>query len=198
MNEPRISWLRRLYHWTLAWADHPHATRALFLIAVIEASVFPIPPDVLLLIMSMSSPTSAFRLAAVTTAGSILGAAIGYAIGMFLFAAVAQPVLEFYHATETFNHVQQLFHEHGIWVVAIAGFSPIPFKIITIASGTFGMPFIPFILTAFASRGARFFLEAALMYWGGDRLRHWVEKHFELLTVAVTVAVIGGFALLWL
>ncbi len=147
--------------------------------------------------MSMSSPTSAFRLAAITTAGSTIGAAIGYAIGMFLFAAIAQPVLEFYHAMETFDHVQQLFVEHGIWVVLVAGFSPIPFKIITIAAGTFGMPFVPFILAALASRAARFYLEAGLMYWGGDKLRHWVEKHFELLTVAVTVAVIGGFALLW-
>jgi len=189
--------LRRLYNWTLAWAEHPHARWALFLIAVIEASVFPIPPDVLLLLMSMSSPASAFRLAAITTAGSTIGAAIGYAIGMFLFAAIARPVLEFYHATETFDNVQQLFVEHGIWVVAVAGFSPIPFKIITIASGAFGMPFVPFIFTALASRATRFYMEAGLMYWGGDALRHWVEKHFELLTVLVTVAVIGGFALLW-
>ncbi|GAV20920.1 SNARE associated Golgi protein [Mariprofundus micogutta] len=189
--------MRRLYNWTLAQADHPHAQRVLFLIAVIEASVFPIPPDVLLLLMSMSSPGSAFRLAAITTAGSAIGAAIGYAIGMFLFVTVAQPIIEFYHATETFDNVQQLFIEHGIWVVAVAGFSPIPFKIITIASGAFGMPFIPFILAALASRAARFYLEASLMYWGGEKLRRWVEKHFELLTVLVTVAVIGGFALLW-
>jgi len=191
-----LSWLRRLYNWTLSLAEHRHATRALFFVAVIESSVFPIPPDVLLLLMSMSSPTSAFRLAAVTTAGSTIGAAIGYGIGMFLFVAVAQPVLEFYHAMETYNRVQELFVEHGIWVVAIAGFSPIPFKVITIASGAFGMSFIPFILTALVSRGARFYMEAALMYWGGDKLRHWVERYFEWLTIAVTLAVVGGFALL--
>jgi len=196
LTQTRTSWLRRLYDWTLSLAEHPHARRALFLIAVVESSVFPIPPDVLLLLMSMSSPTSAFRLAAITTAGSTIGAAIGYGIGMFLFAAVAQPVLEFYHAMETFNHVQELFVEHGIWVVAIAGFSPIPFKVITIASGAFGMSFVPFILTALVSRGARFYMEAALMYWGGDKLRHWVERYFEWLTVAVTLAVVGGFALL--
>ncbi|MFQ5519616.1 MAG: YqaA family protein, partial [Mariprofundus sp.] len=87
---------------------------------------------------------------------------------------------------------------YGIWVVAVAGFSPIPFKVITIASGAFGMPFIPLILASLASRGARFYLEAALMYWGGDALRHWVEGYFEWLTISVTLAVIGGVALLWL
>ena len=190
------SWLRRIYHWTLSLADHPQARVALFLLALAESSVFPIPPDVLLLVMAMSSPGSAFHLATITTLGSTLGAAIGYAIGMFLFATVAQPVLEFYHAMATFHHVQDLFVQHGIWVVAIAGFSPIPFKVITIASGAFGMSFIPFIVTALFSRGSRFFLEAALMYWGGDVLRQWVERYFEWLTVAVSLAVVGGFALL--
>jgi len=116
---------------------------------------------------------------------------------MFLLATIAIPILEFYHAMPTFHHVQALFQEYGIWVVAVAGFSPIPFKVITIASGAFGMAFLPFLLTAFVSRGARFFLEAALMYWGGARFRDWVERYFEWLTVAVSVAVIGGFAFLW-
>lgn len=194
----RPSILRRLYDWTLAWAEHPRAGLALFAIAVIEASVFPIPPDVLLLLMSISRPDHAFRYAAITTAGSSIGAVIGYAIGMFLFVAIAQPVLEFYHAVDTFNQVQEKFNQWGVWFVVIAGFSPIPFKIVTIAAGAFNLAFLPFIIAAILARAARFYLEAAIMHWGGEPLRNFVEKHFQLLTAVVAFAVIGGFALLWL
>ena len=192
------SWLRRSYNWTLAWATHPQASWALFVIAMIEASVFPIPPDILLLALALGKPQKALRFAAIATAGSVVGAVIGYGIGMFLFVAVAQPLLEFYHAMERFAEVQQLFAEYGVVIVLIAGFSPIPFKVITIAAGAFGLSFPAFILAALLSRGARFYLEGALLRWGGDALRALVERHFEWLTVAVVVVVIGGFALLWL
>jgi membrane protein YqaA with SNARE-associated domain len=108
------------------------------------------------------------------------------------------PVLEFYHAVEKFEHVQSLFVEWGLGLVLVAGFSPIPFKVITIAAGAFGLPFIGFIVACIASRAARFYLEGALLRWGGERLRTWVEKYFEWLTVAVAALVIAGFALLWL
>jgi len=141
---------------------------------------------------------SAFKYAGLCTIGSVIGAIIGYAIGMFLFTAVAQPVIEFYHATDRFEHVQQWFVEYGVVIILIAGFSPIPFKVFTIAAGAFGLPFLPFVLAAIVSRGARFYLVAALLRWGGDRLRAFVEKYFEWLTIAVAVVVVGGFALLWL
>ncbi|MDQ7000691.1 MAG: YqaA family protein [Mariprofundus sp.] len=189
--------MRRLYHWTLSWADHPNAGRALFAIAVIEASVFPIPPDILLIALALGRPEASFRFAALSTAGSVVGAAIGYAIGMFLFTAVALPVLEFYNAMDTFQHVQQWFVEYGVVMILIAGFSPIPFKVFTIAAGAFGLSFPAFLAAALVSRGTRFYLEAALLRWGGARLRGWVEQYFEWLTVAVAVAVIGGFVLLW-
>ncbi|EAU55544.1 YqaA family protein [Mariprofundus ferrooxydans] len=192
------SWLRRSYNWTLAWATHPQASWALFVIAMIEASVFPIPPDILLLALALGKPQKALRFASIATAGSVVGAVIGYGIGMFLFVAVAQPLLEFYHAMERFAEVQQLFAEYGVVIVLIAGFSPIPFKVITIAAGAFGLSFPAFIVAALLSRGARFYLEGALLRWGGDALRALVERHFEWLTVAVVVVVIGGFALLWL
>lgn len=194
----RPSWLRRCYDWTLAWATHPQAAWALFVIAVIEASVFPVPPDILLLALALAQPRQGLRFAAIATAGSVLGAVIGYAIGMFLFAAIAQPLLEFYHAMERFSEVQKLFVEYGAGIVLIAGFSPIPFKIITIAAGAFGLSFPLFLMAALLSRGVRFFIEGALLRWGGDSLRQLVEKHFEWLTVTVVVVVIGGFALLWL
>jgi len=189
--------LRRLYHWTLSWADHPNAGRALFAIAVIEASVFPIPPDILLIALALGRPEASFRFAALSTAGSVVGAAIGYAIGMFLFTAVALPVMEFYNAMDTFHQVQQWFVEYGVVMILIAGFSPVPFKVFTIAAGAFGLSFPAFLAAALVSRGTRFYLEAALLRWGGARLRGWVEQYFEWLTVAVAVAVIGGFVLLW-
>jgi len=192
------SWLRRTYHWTLSWAEHPFAGRALFAIALIEASFFPIPPDILLIALALGRPASALSFAALATAGSTVGAMLGYAIGMFLFATIAEPVIAFYHATDTFNHVQEWFVEYGVGIILVAGFSPIPFKVFTIAAGAFGLPFLPFIAASIASRGARFYLEASLLRWGGDRLRAFVEQYFEWITVIVAVTVVGGFALLWL
>ncbi|MDX8396662.1 MAG: YqaA family protein [Mariprofundaceae bacterium] len=197
-SERPKSWLRRCYHWTLSWADHKHAQTALFLIAVIESSFFPIPPDILLIALTLGRPDLALRFAALTTAGSVIGAVLGYLIGMMLFVSVAQPVLEFYGAMGKFDDVQTYFTEYGVWIVLIAGFTPIPFKVVTIAAGAFGLPFVEFIVAALISRGARFYLEAMLLRWGGDRLRDLVEKHFELLTIAVSMLVIAGFLGLWL
>lgn len=192
------SWLRRCYHWTLSWADRPHAQTALFLIALIESSVFPIPPDILLIALALGRPENSFRYAAVSTAGSTIGAALGYLIGMMLFVAVAMPVIEFYGVVEQFELARSWFTEYGVAVILLAGFSPIPFKVFTIAAGAFGLPFFWFMLASLISRGARFYLEAALLHWGGPGLRQLVERHFEWITIAVTVLVLGGFAGLWL
>lgn len=195
---PRRSLLRRCYDWTLSWADHPQAHLALFLIAVIEASVFPIPPDVLLIALALGRPDLGLRLAGLATGGSLLGAALGYGIGMMLFTSVAKPLLAFYGAMAEFNHVQSLFAEYGLWFVLIAGFSPIPFKVVTIAAGTFGLSFTGFMAAALLSRGTRFYLEGGLLRWGGDRLRGFVERHFELMTVLVVLLIASGFLALWL
>lgn len=192
-----LSWLKRCYHWTLSWADHPQAHVALFFIAVIEASVFPIPPDVLLIALALGRPDMGLRLATIATAGSTVGAVIGFGIGMLLFGSVAEPLLQFYGAMGQFEHVQSLFLAYGLWVVLVAGFSPIPFKVVTIAAGAFGLPFGGFLAAVVASRGARFFLEGGLLMWGGVRLRALVERHFEILTLIVVLLVISGFGLLW-
>ncbi len=197
LNILKPAWLRRCYHWTLSWADHPQAQIALFFIAVIEASIFPIPPDILLVALALGRPELGMRLALLSTTGSAMGACIGYAIGMLLFVSVARPLLEMYGAMGQFNHVQALFGEYGLWVVLIAGFSPVPFKVVTIAAGAFGLPFPGFIAATFISRGARFFIEGGLLQWGGERLRALVEKHFEIMTVAIAVLVIAGFVMLW-
>lgn len=192
------SLLRMAYDWTLTWANHPQARVALFFIALIEASIFPIPPDVLLIALALGRPDLGLRFAAITTAGSTVGAVLGFCMGMFLFVGVAEPILHFYGAMEQFSHVQELFLEYGIGVVLVAGFSPIPFKVITIASGAFHLPFAEFLAAVIASRAARFYMEGALLRWGGVRLRTLVEKHFELMTVAVALLVIAGFIGLWL
>lgn len=191
------SWLRRLYHWTLSWADHPSAKYALFFIALIESSVFPIPPDILLIALALGKPKSAFKFAAICTAGSTLGAVAGYGIGFLLFASIGQPIIDFYGLTSQYVKAEDWFALYGVAIVLIAGFSPIPFKVITIAAGAFGLAFIPFILAALASRGARFFLVAAILRWGGDRLRNFVEKHFELMTILITLLVVVGFVIIW-
>jgi membrane protein YqaA with SNARE-associated domain len=193
----KLSWLRRLYHWTLSWADHPSAKYALFFIALIESSVFPIPPDILLIALALGQPKSALKFAAITTAGSTIGAAVGYAIGFLLWASVGQPIIEFYGLTSQYIKAEDWFAMYGVAIVLVAGFSPIPFKVITIAAGAFGLTFIPFILAALASRGARFFLVAAILRWGGDKLRNFVEKHFELMTILITLLVVAGFVVIW-
>jgi len=190
--------LRRCYQWTLAWSEHPQAKWALFFVALIEASVFPIPPDVLLLALALGNSRESLRFAGICTLGSTVGAMIGYCIGMFLFASVAQPLLEFYSAMDTFEHVRELFLEWGIGLVLLAGFSPVPFKVITIAAGAFGLPFLGFMGAAILARGARFYLEGAVMKWGGERLHVWVDRYFEWVTLAVAVLVIAGFLGLWL
>lgn len=192
------SWLRRLYHWTLSWVDHPSARYALFFIALIESSVFPIPPDILLIALALGKPQWALRFAAITTAGSTVGAALGYAIGLFLFVSLGQPIIEFYGLISQYQRAETSFANYGVAIVLIAGFSPIPFKVITIAAGAFGLDFVLFMLTALASRGARFFLEGALLRWGGSRVRDFVEKHFELMTMSATLLVVAGFAAIWM
>ena len=192
------SWLRRLYHWTLSWVDHPSAQYALFFIALIESSVFPIPPDILLIALALGKPQWALRFAAITTAGSTVGAVLGYGIGMFLLASIGQPIIEFYGLTSQYQQAGSWFTEYGVWIVLIAGFSPIPFKVITIAAGAFGLDFVLFILSALVSRGARFFLEGGLLRWGGPSVREFVEKHFELMTMLATLLVALGFVAIWM
>ncbi|MDX8383869.1 MAG: YqaA family protein [Ghiorsea sp.] len=190
--------LRRAYAWTLSWAEHPSARVALFLIALIESSFFPIPPDILLIALALGRPEWGLKFAAIATAGSTVGAALGYAIGMLLFVSVAQPIIEFYGLMEQFNATEAYFIEYGVAIVLLAGFTPIPFKVVTIAAGAFGLDFVLFMLASLFSRGVRFSMEGALLRWGGDKVRDLVEKHFELLTASVALLVIAGFAGVWL
>ena len=194
--------LRRLYDWVLHWADTKWGTVALFLLAFAESSFFPIPPDILLIALCLGKVKSSFRYAAVCTAGSILGAAAGYLIGYFAwidgsgeFTAFA----EFFFRNipgftpQVYGQVQDMFEQYSFWVVFTAGFTPIPYKLITITAGVFDIDFAIFIRASIVSRGARFFLIAWLIWRFGPSIKRFIDKYFNLIAIAVTVLLIGGF-----
>lgn len=185
--------LRRLYDWTMALAAHPHALWALAAVAFVESSIFPIPPDVLIIAMVLANRAQAWRVAAVATVASVLGGYAGYGIGYGLFETVGQPILDFYHATEQFETIKASYNEWGAWIVAGAGFTPFPYKVITIASGVTQMDPTLFGVASVLSRGARFFLVAALLWKFGPPMRVFLEKHLAVLTTLFFVLLLGGF-----
>lgn len=187
-----FGWIYGLYEWTISWAGTPHGTVALGLIAFAESSFFPIPPDVLLIALALGRPDLAFWYAAVSTAGSVVGGAAGYAIGYW----GGRPVVERLFGRSKIEMVHRLFQKYEAWAVGIAGFTPIPYKVFTIGAGVFYVNFRVFVLASVVSRGARFFLVAALLFLFGPPIRQFIERHFEWLTVLLVVGIIGGFVAL--
>ncbi len=185
--------LRRLYNWTLELARHRHATRALALIAFIESSIFPIPPDVVMIPMVIAQRAKAWIIAAVATVSSVIGGLAGYAIGFFLFEAVGQPLLELYGYGDKFTEFAGRYNEWGAWIVFIAGVTPFPYKVITIASGVTALNLPVFILASIVARGLRFFVLCGLLYWFGPPIRDFVEKYLGLVATAFVILLIGGF-----
>lgn len=184
-----------LYDRVLAWSRHPHAERYLGAMSFAESSFFPIPPDVMLAPMSLAEPSRAWRYATITTIMSVLGGIAGYAIGYVLFEAI-EPWLRTSHYWEAYVQSREWFDTYGVWVVFVAGFSPIPYKIFTIAAGVAGLnPFL-FLLASAIGRGARFFLVAGLIRAGGERFEAGLRQHVERLGWAMVVIV--GAAILWL
>jgi len=179
-----------IYNRVISWAKHPHASYYLTGTSIAESSFFPVPVDVLLAPMVLAQREKAWWYAGLATIGSVFGAVIGYYIGLFLFDQVAQPIIDFYHFQEKFIYVQELFNEYGVWIIFIAGFSPIPYKIFTITAGVVGMPLLPFILTSVVARGARFFLVAGLVYAGGDKIDAVLEKRVEHIGWASVIIII--------
>ena len=184
--------LKKLYEWMLEKAGHPQAPKWLAGISFAESSFFPIPPDVMLAPMSLARPERAYWYAFVCTVASVLGALLGYAIGYFVFETVGLPILEFYGVTEKFDVFAQNFNEQGWIVVLLAGFTPLPFKVITIAAGGTAVPL--HILAAIIARSARFFLVAALLRFFGPPMKVWIDKNFALATTLVGILFVGGFA----
>ncbi len=181
-----------LYARAMRWARHPHAPWYLGGLSFTESSFFPIPPDVMLAPMSLANPKRAWWFATLTTVTSVLGGMFGYLIGMFFFEMV-EPLLQEGRYGDGFRLAEQWFAEWGFLAIFAAGFSPIPYKVFTIAAGVVGMAFLPFVLASFIGRGMRFYLVAGLMAWGGERmerqLHRWVDW-LGWLTVALLVAIV--------
>ncbi|MAM68131.1 MAG: cytochrome B [Rhodospirillaceae bacterium] len=188
--------LRRLYDWTMEMAAQKNAVWVLAAVAFVESSVFPIPPDVLLIPMVLAARNSAWRYAAICTIASVLGGMLGYAIGSGLYEGVGRPILDFYGYGAKFSDFTARYNEYGGWIVFIAGVTPFPYKVITIASGVTDLDFATFTTASVLARGLRFFVVAALLYWIGQPIREFVEKRLGLLFTIFCVLLIGGFLLI--
>ncbi|TVQ29687.1 MAG: DedA family protein [Geminicoccaceae bacterium] len=188
--------IRPLYDWTMTKALSPYALPFLAFIAFIESSVFPIPPDVLLIPMVLAARQRAWLFAGVATAASVLGGLFGYGIGFFLFETIGQPVLALYGYAEKFVVFQEWYHEQGAWIVFGAGLTPFPYKVVTIASGAVHLDLATFTGASILSRGLRFFVVAGLLWQFGPPIRTFVEKNMGWLTVVFFVLLLGGFLLL--
>jgi len=188
--------LQRLYHWTLEMAAKKNAVWVLAAVAFVESSVFPIPPDVLLIPMVLAARNSAWRYAAICTIASVLGGMLGYAIGSGLYEGVGRPILDFYGYGAKFSEFTARYNEYGGWIVFIAGVTPFPYKVITIASGVTDLDFATFTSASLLARGLRFFVVAALLYWVGQPIREFIEKRLGLLFTIFCVLLIGGFLLI--
>ena len=175
--------LKRLYDWTMRLAGHKRSDVALGFISFIESSLFPIPPDVLLIPMVLAQRERAWRIAAICTVTSVAGGLLGYFIGFTLWVQIGQPIVDFYGYMDKFAAFQGRYEEWGAWIVAFFGLTPFPYKVITIASGVVSLDIWTFMLASVLSRGARFFLVAALLWKFGDPIREFIEKRLGLITV---------------
>ncbi len=186
--------LRKLYNWMMNLAAGKHAESGLFAVSFIESSVFPIPPDVMLVPMCIANRARAIRYATICTIASVLGGLFGYLIGAALFETVGQWVVATYGLEPVFAQFESLFAEWGWWLVICAGFTPFPYKVITISAGLFHLDLFVFTASSILSRGARFYLEAFLLYYYGQPIRDFIEKYLGLLTAVFFALLLGGFA----
>ncbi len=184
--------LHALYAKVMLLAQHHRARFWLGAVSFAESSIFPIPPDAMLVPMALVRPDQAWRLAAICTIASVLGGVLGYAIGYFLFEAIAQPVLAAYGHADALARFEEWFRRWGAAVILIKGLTPIPYKIVTIAAGAAKMDFGTFLLTSLVTRAARFFLLAALIRHFGPPVRDFIEKRLMLVTTSVAAAIVLG------
>jgi len=188
--------LKKLYDETMRLAVTPRAPMALTAVSFAESSFFPVPPDLLLIPMCLANRGRAYFYACLCTMASVAGALLGYGIGYFFYETIGGPLLEFYSFMETFELFQHHYQVWGIWIVAGAGFTPFPYKVITIASGVVGMDLLPFLFASFVSRGIRFYLEAGLLWYFGPSIRGFIEKNLAPLSIFAFLVAIGLIILL--
>lgn len=186
--------LRRLYDWTMRQAEGPRATPALAGVSFAESSFFPIPPDVLMVPMALAQPSRIWRIGTITVIASVLGGLFGYWIGAALFDTWGQRLLDFYGAGDKFAEFEAFYEKNGIWAVILAGgFTPIPFKVVTIASGAMSMNLLDFIWASLLARATRFYIPCALIWKFGEPVRSFIEKRLTLVATVFTVLLVGGF-----
>ena len=185
--------LHRLYMRTLALAASPRALWWLAAVAFAESGFFPIPPDALLIPMALARPDRAWRFATVCLVASVAGGALGYLIGYAVFDQLARPLIDFYGYGDRFAAFQDLYARYGLWIILIKGLTPIPYKIVTIASGAARFDFPLFMAASVVTRGARFFLVAALLRFFGTPVRDFIERRLTLVTSLLAAGVVGGF-----
>ena len=192
-----MRWLRKLYDWVLSWAETPYGAAALALIAFAESSVFPIPPDVLLIALVLGNREKSFRFAAICSAASLAGGIAGYAIGWGLWQSVDQWFFDYVpmFSIEKFEQVGKIYESWNFWIIFVAAFTPLPYKVITISAGVFGINFVMFVIATIIGRSARFFLVAGLLYVYGEPVKDFIDRRFNLLTIAFVVLLVGGFAI---
>lgn len=187
--------IRNIYDWTISLARGRHAMWALAVVAFAESSVFPIPPDVLMIPMILARPSRAWAIAGIALIASVLGGLFGYFLGAALFESVGRPVLELYGKTEAMDLFAQRFNANGAWAVLVAGMTPFPFKVITITSGMTGLSLPVFIVASIIARGLRFFIIAALLWKFGAPIRDFIERRLGLMFTLFVVILLGGFYL---
>ena len=185
--------LRRTYDWTMGLAAHRHAISALVAVAFIESSVFPIPPDVLLIPMILAARERAWTMAGLATVASVLGGMLGYGIGYFFYEAIARPLIEFYGYGAKFGDFQLRYQDWGAWIVFIAGVTPFPYKVITITSGVVQLDLLGFTVASVLARGLRFFVLAGLLWYFGPPIRDFIERRLGLVFTLFCVLLVGGF-----
>lgn len=188
--------IRRLYDWTLSWAAHPRALWVLALVSFVESSVFPIPPDIMLIPMILAAPSRAWLIAGVCTVASVAGGIAGYAIGAFAFETLGEPILTALGKADSFDGFREQYNEWGAWAVLIAGVTPFPYKVITILSGATQLSLPVFIVASIVARGLRFFLVAGLLWKFGAPIREFIERRLGLMFSLFLALLLGAFILL--
>lgn len=200
-----MKWVRNLYDWVLSWADSKYGGTALFILAFIESVFFPIPPDILLIALCLGGIAKSFRYALICSVASVAGAFVGYAVGYFAWMTSSGDFTAFANfffnnvpgfTVELFSTIKAMFDEWDFWVIFTAGFTPIPYKVFTISSGVFDINLAMFFFASVISRSARFFLVAFLIWKFGPSIKSFIDKYFNLLAIAFTVLLIGGFILI--
>jgi membrane protein YqaA with SNARE-associated domain len=189
-----FGWIRSMYHWVESFSTKPGALWALFIIAFMESSFFPVPPDVLLIALAVAMPVRSMRFAAICAAGSVLGGMFGYFIGYELMDLIGRPIIDFYNANEYWVKIEEAYRGPvGVWFLVAAAFTPIPYKVATIAAGATLMPFIPFVIASAVGRTARFFLVAGLIWKFGPSIKTFIDRYFDKLSIAFVILLVLGF-----